>query len=291
MHGSIETAGGSPYRTAEEFLCAKREARLEELAAEGAHVSDDLRRVYGRRVARSVAGATATLCAFVVAVAAASRAGTPALEGHEPHPSLTALLLGTVAVTPLAYLAARVFAAWHLPRAMAQSFERTRDVHRDLERLARFDNAHRAASLAEAWERKSVAWPLVGSALVAPLSLHMPVAWMLTAPAGDFFADYDRWILVSLAIVGHAHLVLAFMGLHFARKLARLRGDAARGIGGGRALLAACAAGAVPGIVFFLIPPILVAVTGAVFVPASYAYLRNTVLDERKDLTIPARPV
>jgi hypothetical protein len=126
-------------------------------------------------------------------------------------------------------------------------------------------------------EGPSYSLPLVGLALVAPLSLHAPL--FLLAP-DEGMSSLHSWITASVFLVGLAHLTLAVMSYRFARRLHRglvLAADR-------ESLLALCvtiAAGCVPGVFFAGIPPILVAITGLLFVPASFLAMERRQRRER----------
>jgi hypothetical protein len=107
--------------------------------------------------------------------------------------------------------------------------------------------------------------------MVAPLSLHFVV--------GSFFAwphagDYDAWIFLSVLLVGHAHVALCVCAVLWARGVCRRQtatlGD---GLQGSmlKTLLIATGVASAPGALFLGVPPLLVLVTGVVFVPAMYA--------------------
>jgi len=112
--------------------------------------------------------------------------------------------------------------------------------------IGRLDDRYLAASLA---------LPVAGLALTLPLTLHAAVF------ASDTHG-FDSWVAMSLVIVGHCHVALAVMG---AWRMVRLtRGENAMppwaiyGIVVGLAM--------VPGALFLMIPPLLVAFTGLAFV-------------------------
>lgn len=101
----------------------------------------------------------------------------------------------------------------------------------------------------------SWAWPLAGLAVVLPLSLHS--LFIFTTNAGEL----NGWVGMSWAIVGHCHLALAGMAIRRVERLVHgerpLSAPAIYGITVGLAM--------VPGAIFLLIPPVLVALTGLPF--------------------------
>lgn len=112
-----------------------------------------------------------------------------------------------------------------------------------------------AGRLGDRFLLASLAWPLAGLAIALPLSLHS--VFLLTDPN----AKLGEWIVMSWAIVGHVHLALAGMAAwRMKRLVAGERGLSAAGIYGITVAIAM-----VPGAIFLLIPPMLVAVTGLPF--------------------------
>jgi hypothetical protein len=97
--------------------------------------------------------------------------------------------------------------------------------------------------------------------------------------------DFDTWIVLSMIIVPHAHLVVVACAARYARALVRnfpYRPENA-GVGGALASVGyATAMSAVPGIVLIGIPPALTAVTGLVFIPAMYALARHWIAGDRR---------
>lgn len=107
-----------------------------------------------------------------------------------------------------------------------------------------------------------LAVPAVGLALMGPLSLHLLVVpWLGT------LRDFDQWVLASLVVTGSAHLTLAIMSGIRAYELGRGRTAITVKMIFGVVVLVSC----IPFIVLYLIPPILVAITGAAFLPVLYA--------------------
>lgn len=261
--------GDGPYRDPESGVRQERDelaaARAEELAALPAAAM----RVITHRAARIAAGAVGVAAAFALAVATLNGGGAS-----------TAVLVGAWPAMFLAWAVTRVAAQVWLTAALAQHVEPTHDVLADLARLARpvLDHLH---DLADRLERRSVALPLMALALLAPLTLHFVVATLLGA-SGNF----DTWIVMSLVLVGHAHLVLAWSAWRFAgalrqRSLDELYHPCRDGV---RALGATFAWSILPSGLLLFIPPLLVALTGALFVPASFGSMQRRVAAERTAL-------
>ncbi len=126
-------------------------------------------------------------------------------------------------------------------------------------------------------ERPSYALPLVGLALLGPLSLHAPV--VLTEP--DAWSALGTWILLSALFTGLAHLTLAAFGVRFAHGLyaGTLKRSPERE--GFLAVGGTVVASLIPGALAAFIPPLVVAFTGALFVPATFIAIARTQRRER----------
>lgn len=120
----------------------------------------------------------------------------------------------------------------------------------------------------------SLILPMVGLSLLMPLALHALVLF-INSSANQF----NDWGRISLIIVGHAHIALAVLTGRAAWRVSRGE-ERMHSI----AILAITAGVAcVPGIVAWGIPPLAVAVTGAIFVPAM---LKAIDAIARKDLAV-----
>jgi hypothetical protein len=133
-------------------------------------------------------------------------------------------------------------------------------------------------------EVAGIALPLAGIAFATPLTLHSFVAML-----GGTFEKFGEWMIVSGAVVGHAHLGLALHGwLGFARGLHRtpstekLRVGLDRSWAGALAVAVACAA--VPGVILVALPPVIVLVTGIAFIPIVYGAMERTFARERRTI-------
>jgi hypothetical protein len=120
----------------------------------------------------------------------------------------------------------------------------------------------------------SFAWLGVGVALLSPLSVH---AFLIGVLGDERPEEVASWILMSLVIVGAAHAALACMTAQ--RVLLLAQGEEPRGLG--RVYLLTIAWGCVPGVVLFLIPPLMVALTGLAVLPL-LAFLDLAVVHERE---------
>ncbi len=271
-----------------EHVAATRFAELAERRTQEIASLVYARVVYTRRFARTVAGAVGTTGAILVFLATViglltegSFFGRAHFEGK--------LTLGLLACWPaalIAYVFARTAASHAMRRALARPLERRGDAVHDLARLETSRPAfilERAATRLEGW---SAAFPLTMLSFLMPLTLHFVVGHFLGRGDGGLSAkSYDEWIGMSVAIVGHAHLVLAICALVYGLKLAR-RESALIASGVSKDWLKAFGftilAGAVPGALLFLVPPIVVALTGIVFIPAMYIFMGRRIVSERR---------
>ena len=284
---AMRTYEALSYRDNEVGLRVYRDGLLEARAAEIVALPSPLTRVYLRRISRIAAGGAATFGFGAMALAAVVGNGFhAAFDLRVFSPPLTLILLLTVAAVPVVALIARTGAQVKLLSLVRRDLRRTSDTRADVERLER-PAAVIVAEHADALETRSVAAPLVGCALIAPLTLHFVVyAFMESSHSLDpTIDDYDWWICASLLITGVAHVTLAVLGVRFAQRLRE-----SLGAGDGRTpsvwapLMWTILAGCVPGVVLYLVPPTLVAVTGLVFIPAAFTLMRARVRSERRVL-------
>ena len=261
------------YRDAEAPLRARRRELIAAQRAEIAALDPQIPKVYERRLARTVAAV----------VAIAGTAGLPIVTLIVKH-GLTTWLVGTVVAAVVAWWVALPVARRTFARRIAQPLEETADLHGDLARLEEQSALGLVAARIDRLERASVALPLVALSLLAPLVIHFAVYALLVRPlSAGRGLDFDDWIRLSLMLVSHAHLVLAAMALRFAKRLRRAPSDEIqlRTPSAWSAWGAAVGAAAIPGALLLLIPPLLVAATGAMFVPAMFNWARRQVWWER----------
>lgn len=239
-----------------------------------------------RRVARIAAGAVGLAGAGLMIL----RAAAVALDPKHRVVGLTHLLLGSVVAMVIAYALGRVGAKLFYSRPAIPS--RSRDPRLDelkLESPLCSQDAWDQADRRELW---SVALPLMAIALLAPLTIHALVYGALLAYQGSLasnVADFNTWVALSLLIVGHAHLVLAFLSYRFAKKLRELPTvelEQKGGQLGWNAFWWTVFVSAVPGALLYLIPPLLTLFTGLLFSPAAFRFMRRRVMAEREALRI-----
>ena len=80
-----------------------------------------------------------------------------------------------------------------------------------------------------------------------------------------------------MVITACAHITLACLAVRFARMLREARAPDGKTPSVWAPFFWTVAAGCVPGIILFLVPPLVVAVTGFVFIPASFALMKSRV--------------
>ena len=240
-----------------------------------------------RRIARSAAGLAATLggvALFVSAFLSFRRLDIfPYGPAGATHIWLTAELLGAGARSIATYALSRPLAQLYLRRVVTRPLLRTGDAVVDLANLVTVGPRRRLVRFASRLEHMSILMPLVGMSLLLPLTIHAGVA-LMTGSLGT----YDRWIVASALLVGHAHLVLCLCCWSYARRVRSSTADelARRGHRDwARALGFTTLAAAVPGLLLLAVPPVLTAVTGVFFIPFMYGHLRSHVIEERASLS------
>lgn len=114
----------------------------------------------------------------------------------------------------------------------------------------------------DALRRAALSVPAIGIALLLPLTLHLPFA------LNDLTA-FDTWAVASLVVVGHVHLIFAFLVWRRARALT----GNGRPITVARIYILTCIAAAFP----FILPSPLVALTG---IPVAALLVRMKTIAE-----------
>jgi hypothetical protein len=248
------------------------------------------------RVVGGVAGVVFGTLVFLSSVVASS--GIEVVElPRECHVVPTYLLAGS-GVTALAMAAmVRRAARRHARAALRREPVLTGDGAEDIGRLERADPLGDLHVRTTALEMTSIAFPLAAVALLAPLTIHGVVALGINVfNRGDL--DFGVWIGLSAIFVGLAHLTLVVRMVRWARSLrGRETGGLRKGLHAQWALtlLLTAAAGFVPAVFFAkdseilsLIPPGLVLVTGATFLPFAYVATARRLERERATLAVRA---
>lgn len=140
--------------------------------------------------------------------------------------------------------------------------------------IARLVPEGRADRLVEA----GVVVPAIGLALMTPLTIHLPFALGIDDEAG-----FSTWVQVSIPITALAHFALAWLSARRVRKI--VRGELAATVPAilGNVIVVSM----VPFVVLYLIPPLLVALTGFAYLPI--LYLQGAIA-EREHARLAALP-
>lgn len=270
------------YRNDEEVAHLHIESLLARHREQVDAIPEHLRRLYARRVARSLAGQVALCGAVLVIVAAAA---PPMLDVLDDG-AATFALLAAWATSALACVTGRQLADGRLRRALSREIQRSGDVHADRARIEAAAPEALVRRMIDAEERRSVALPLAGVVVLAPLTLHFVIyccisGWYLTW--SDLSEGFDGWVRLSLVLVGHAHAFMAYHAFRHARAIhqaSTFELAAGAPLGAVRALVYTTLASLLPGGIYLLIPPLIVLATGAVILPV-FALARRRVVAER----------
>jgi hypothetical protein len=242
-------------------------------------------RVFAARHGRIAGGVAGAVCGSLVFLASVVAPAAPYVIDlpHEPSGAApTYLLAGSGIAALLVAAIARRAALGRAVAALQREPALTGDGPEDLARIDRADPLGDLRACATTLETKSVALPLAALALLAPLTIHGVVAVGISVANGGCLGpgDFTTWIGMSAVFVGLAHLTLLLRVMLWARSLRRREtGSLGKGVHAqwGLTLLITTAAAFVPGAFmaseaepFSLIPPGLVLVTGAAFLPLAY---------------------
>ena len=140
-------------------------------------------------------------------------------------------------------------------------------------------------------ELGGILMPLAAIALLMPLTLHASLILSVEIfdhgfsglDFGNLADTLGSWIAMSGVIVGHVHLVLIGLAVAFSMRMTRDPMGTSKHFGWW-SLLVVVGASALPGALLYLIPPIITAVTGIVFIPLLFAAARRMALGERSAL-------
>lgn len=251
-------------------------------------IPTELRTTYARRVARKSAGIVA-VTGFVLTGLVTLADAIPPSRAHA-FMTPTGTFLGAILVSLVTYAIARVAAAARFEHHVRATFDTSGDELVHLA-LLESDGVRRAAlRLASRDERASLAWPLAGIGLLAPLAIHFLVFCVLSlgSNSGSLRTDsFDWWIGATLLLVGIAHLVLAYQAWRFASAVAATPTatlEHHNPVNPWGVLGWTVVGSLLPGLIAIAIPPVLVAVTGMLFIPATFRFMYQRALEERAAL-------
>ena len=262
------------YRSAYQHLIGLRLAEMK-LAQETVQpLLPSLDAMRSARIARALAGGVGIAGAIVMVLLACVG------DVAAPTYALLGSGIGAIGTYALARTAVAIRAAYR--RTTVPMPRLTGGLEEDLARIEASDPLRALYREVRSLEIWSTALPLAAMSLLLPLTLHYVfLALFGTGSARDFAA----WIRLSMVIVGHAHLALMGMAIAFARKMGR---STSEGLGAmpvhrewAKAWGLAIGVSAVPGLVFFAFPPILVAITGLAVIPLMFVLVRRCVMNER----------
>jgi hypothetical protein len=285
----------SAYRSDEAVLKELVNQMVTEHGCEVARLDLTVRPVVLRRAGRIVAGAVGTLAGLLFWLLSLRYAltQTPAwyTVGAQTDGLLVGLLLGAWALMGIAYLLSGLVGDPLLDRALTPSPQLSGRPRADLERLRTAEPHRHVIELLDRMGAPSFGLPLAAIGLLAPITLHLAVwiAWCC-GHGPEQWQDFDGWIKLSAAYVGIAHLVLAGCCLRLGHRIGRERNVSPGTIAtteGFKAYVVTVLAAFVPGIVFLfsgwtLLPPVITAITGAVFMPLSCRLVAKQATAERK---------
>ncbi len=257
-----------------------RHAELSEMRQRLAPVASPLRRIHAARWSRVVSGSFGIATALTMA-ALSFASGCSEGEASARYQSASVVTLEwAIPLMVVTLVAARLLVAALPAYRKAPALETLGEAD-PARALAALESSHpyRAmhARLA-ALELPSLALPMVAACLLLPLTLHG-----LLASTHDSNADFGKWILTSLLIVGHVHLVLAALVVRRVLEYRKMSLDELAHAPSGwvHAWGISILAAAIPGAILLLLPPLLTAFTGLAFLPPLFLGMRAVYRRER----------
>ena len=128
------------------------------------------------------------------------------------------LLLGAVLFPAVAYLISQLFVGRLLLARLLSPYRPQGEPHQQLERLKDLSVQRVAEEAAHRLERLSIGLLLIAISLLAPLTIHMFVSFLFVR--GFAWTDsFSVWIVASLVIVGHCHLLLAWLSWGYSKRV------------------------------------------------------------------------
>lgn len=262
------------YRDDQYVHALTRQEALRKVLA--ALADDRVRAVYVRRRVRAAVGG------WLIAGSAAM-----ALSAFAWSAYATRALLAAWEAAPAVALVAWIVASARATTALRSAGERAMRedaLTGDGEAATR---ARVSAAFAEAGVHDGRAEGLVlaGVSLLAPLTLHLAYATITQHTSYVLRYDYfSEWMRTSLMVVGHCHLVLAFLGWRYTWQLAVTDAGRSGVLAGFKAAGVAALVAALPGALLLGVPIALVAVTGAAFAPLAWWWATKRMRSDRATL-------
>jgi hypothetical protein len=132
-------------------------------------------------------------------------------------------------------------------------------------------------------EYESLFYPMAAISLLAPFTIHFLVYALFASDDRGFPGDFDAWIALAGAIAFPAHAALVVHCHRFAKAKTEALGVVADDDGATlNALFLTGVFAAVPGALFFVLPPLMIAVlTGLFFLPAMFGIFSAVHFRER----------
>ena len=129
----------------------------------------------------------------------------------------------------------------------------------------------------------SIAWPLAGLTLLAPLSIHFMVYVMLWGiwAGTDGLEKFGAYMTITSIFLIPAYAALIGQAIQFARRLTTVSRAPMGQYPGLQALVVTTMASLVPGVLLLGIPSVMVAATGLLFIPLSFGWIREAHRHER----------
>jgi hypothetical protein len=283
------------YRSIDAII-EDRLARFHARRAREQAPSDAVAGVFADRSGRIAGGIAGTVCGGLVFLSAFVLLGTPLVIGppREAYAVVPTYLLANSGIAALVVTAiARRAARRRAGASLRQEPALTGDGPEDIGRIERADPLGDLRARAAALETKSVALPLVALALLAPLTIHGIVTLGINVVNGGWVSvsAFGLWIGLSATLVGLAHLTLAIRMALWARSLRGRESCCVDETIHGEwslTLFITAASAFVPAVfiasdaeILSVIPPVLVLVTGAAFLPFAYVATARRLRRER----------
>lgn len=273
------------YRSDEEPL-KERFAALQEKAERAWAQAHPMHEMYRTRLRRKVAGVAGMGGAAIVCI------GVLFVYGRWlPEVSLVLLLFAAPLV---GLLSGWLAGSWAQDQAMSRHrrlIEGEGDLRLSVERLTQYQPEREIAQQVQALGHISIAAPLMALSLLSPLLIHITFlgALEISSPTPfnwKFWNDAAEWIGISLIIVGHCHLVLAYLSRKYTKEMSSATSSQLEHLSdkGWRAWGVTTASSLFPGVLLIGIPVFLVGLTGVAFIPLMFGWAKRTLLREQRRL-------